>query len=264
MALLLGTSTITISGVSGSLTNQTTLTLTVTASGPIVSLSPTSLTFPKTVVGVTSKAKAVTLTNTGASTLNITSIAASGDFSVQSTTCGSTLAVNAKCTVNVTFTPTQPGTRTGSLAFTDNAPGSPQTVGLTGTGVAQTALTPASANVWQTERRHDEQAEEVHADQRSGRGTDGHYDLDDGRFCGVNDDVRVEPRGEEEVRDRRDFYAHPNGDEDGTIERERQREQQSPDGKPDRDRRLVTVRATLFSNLQSADRGQATRRRALG
>ncbi len=140
----LGTSTITINGVSGSMSSQTTISLTVTASGPIVSLSPTSLTFAKTSVGVTSKAKPVTLTNTGASTLDITSIETSGDFAVQSTTCGATLAPKAKCKVEVTFTPTQSGTRSGTLAFTDNAAGSPQTVALTGTGTAQATLTPTS------------------------------------------------------------------------------------------------------------------------
>jgi hypothetical protein len=142
----LGTSTITISGVSGSLTNQTTIALTVTAGGPIVSLSPTSLTFPNTDVGVTSSPKTVTLTNTGGSTLNITSIAPSGDFAVESTTCGSTLAAKAKCAMKVTFTPTQAGTRNGTLSFTDNAPGSPQTVALSGTGVVVApTLTPTSA-----------------------------------------------------------------------------------------------------------------------
>jgi hypothetical protein len=141
----LGTSTITIGGVSGSLTSQTTIALTVTAGGPIASLSPASLTYPKTVVGVTSKAKAVTLTNSGASTLSITSIVPSGDFAVPSATCGGTLAPKAKCKVNVTFTPTQAGSRTGTLAFTDNAPNAPQTVALSGTGTAQATLTPASA-----------------------------------------------------------------------------------------------------------------------
>jgi len=106
-----GTYTITITGVSGSLTNQTTITLTVTASGPIVSLSPTSLTFPKTVVGGTSKPKTVTLTNTGVSTLNITGIATTGDFAVQSTTCGSTLAAKATCKVSLSFLPKQLGKR---------------------------------------------------------------------------------------------------------------------------------------------------------
>jgi hypothetical protein len=140
----LGTVNLTINGVSGSLTNQTTISLTVTANGPIASLSPTSLTFPKTVVGVTSTPQTVTLTNTGVSTLNIASIVPSGDFAVQSTNCGGTLAPNAKCTVNVTFTPTQAGTRTGTLTFNDNAPNSPQAVALSGTGVAQATLTPAS------------------------------------------------------------------------------------------------------------------------
>jgi len=140
----LGTVNLTINGVSGSLTNQTTISLTVTANGPIASLSPTSLTFPKTVVGVTSTPQTVTLTNTGVSTLNIASIVPSGDFAVPSTNCGGTLAPNAKCTVNVTFTPTQAGTRTGTLTFNDNAPNSPQAVALSGTGVAQATLTPAS------------------------------------------------------------------------------------------------------------------------
>jgi hypothetical protein len=140
----IGTSTITISGVSGSLTSQTTISLSVTASGPIVRLSPASLAFPKTDVGVTSKAKSATLTNAGASTLNIGSIVPSGDFSLSSTTCDGTLAPNGKCTANVTFTPTQAGSRTGSLTFTDNAPNSPQAVALSGTGVAPATLTPAS------------------------------------------------------------------------------------------------------------------------
>jgi hypothetical protein len=36
--------------------------------------------------------------------------------------------------VKVSFTPTLTGTRTGDLMFTDDAPGSPQSVALTGTG----------------------------------------------------------------------------------------------------------------------------------
>jgi hypothetical protein len=97
-------------------------------------------------VGVTSSSKTVTLTNTGASTLDISGIAPSGDFAIESKTCGSTLAAKAKCTVKVTFTPTQTGTRTGTLTFTDNAPNSPQAVALSGTGVVVVpTLTPASA-----------------------------------------------------------------------------------------------------------------------
>ncbi len=139
-----GTSTITIGGVSGSLSAQTTLQLTVTGTGPTVTLTPASLTFAKTVVGATSVAKTATLANTGTATLSINSITASGDFAVSSTTCGSTLAGGKKCTIKVTFTPTQLGTRNGTLSVSDNGVGSPQTVALSGTGSAQATLTPAS------------------------------------------------------------------------------------------------------------------------
>ena len=106
--------------------------------GPAVSLTPTSLKFPKILVGKTSAPKKVTVKNTGTATLNITSIATSGDFARKAgpkkTDCGTTLAAGATCTVRVTFTPKQTGVRTGNLTFTDNAPDSPQNVPLTGTG----------------------------------------------------------------------------------------------------------------------------------
>ena len=102
-------------------------------SGPNATPSPTSLTFATQFVGTSSSAQPVTLTNYGKMALSITSIAASGDFS-QTNTCGSSLAAEASCTISVTFKPTQRGTRTGTLSITDNAPGRPQTVSLTGTG----------------------------------------------------------------------------------------------------------------------------------
>jgi hypothetical protein len=141
-----GTVTVTVTGMSGALTHTTTLQLTVNPSGPVVSLVPTSLTFGNTVVGVTSPPKSVTLTNTGTATLNISSIATSGDFgqAVSTKPCGATLAAGAHCVIKVTFTPTQLGLRTGNLTITDNAPGSPQTVPLSGTGVLPATLAPAS------------------------------------------------------------------------------------------------------------------------
>ncbi len=111
--------------------------------GPQVSLAPTSLKFGKVLVGVTKGAKKVTLTNTGTGTLTISTIATTGDFGFVAvkqtkkvTPCvnGGTVAAGASCVVKISFTPTQTGTRTGSLNFTDNAPGSPQSVSLTGTG----------------------------------------------------------------------------------------------------------------------------------
>lgn len=46
------------------------------------------------------------------------------------------VAAGASCTVSLTFTPAQAGARSGSLTVTSNGTGSPQSVALTGTGVA--------------------------------------------------------------------------------------------------------------------------------
>ncbi len=140
-----GTVTVTITGTSGSLTNTTTLSLTVNSSGggAAVTLNPTSLKWGKIAVGTTSGAKPVILTNSGTATLNISTIAVSGDFALKVvkatktvTPCvnGTALAPSATCEFKVTFTPTQTGVRTGAVSITDNAPGSPQQVSLTGTG----------------------------------------------------------------------------------------------------------------------------------
>jgi hypothetical protein len=111
-----------------------TVSLTGTGTAPVVSLSPTSLTFPAQRLGTSSSAQSVTLTNTGNATLSITSISTSGDFS-QTNTCGFSVAVGASCTITVTFKPTAAGTRTGAVTITDNASPATQTVSLTGTGV---------------------------------------------------------------------------------------------------------------------------------
>jgi hypothetical protein len=142
-----GTFTLTITGTSGPLTHTTTIQLTITAGGgPLVSLVPSSLAFGNVVVGTTSGAKTVTLTNTGSATLNISSIAVSGDFvqKIVAKSCGSTVPAGQSCVIKITFTPTQLGARTGAITITDNAPDSPQTVPLSGTGTAQATLTPTS------------------------------------------------------------------------------------------------------------------------
>jgi hypothetical protein len=102
-------------------------------SAPAAALSPTSLTFTSQAQGTTSASQAITLTNSGNAALSISAIAASGDFA-QSNNCGTSLAAGAHCAINVTFTPTAGGTRTGTLSVTDNAGGSPQSAPLTGTG----------------------------------------------------------------------------------------------------------------------------------
>ena len=109
-----------------------------TASAPVVSLSPTSLSFGNHQVNTTSAAQTVTLKNSGNAALTIKGIGLSGpnsgDFHQQNT-CPGTLEAGASCTINVTFTPTAETNFSASLSVADNASGSPQSVALSGTGV---------------------------------------------------------------------------------------------------------------------------------
>jgi hypothetical protein len=137
-----GVLTITDDQIAG---GQQTSNLTGTGIAPAASLSPTSLVFANQLVNSSSANQVVTLTNTGTATLNIKSIAATGDFSALPT-CNNTLAAGASCTISVAFTPTATGTRTGVLTITDDQlAGGQQTVNLSGAGIAPAAsLSPAS------------------------------------------------------------------------------------------------------------------------
>jgi len=112
------------------------VTLTGTATGPSAQLAPGALDFGPQLFGAPSSAKAVTLTNGGIATLTIASITTSGDFS-QTNNCGQSITAGNSCAINVSFTPTALGSRSGSLALVDNA-GS-QSVPLTGLGTGRPA-----------------------------------------------------------------------------------------------------------------------------
>jgi FG-GAP-like repeat/Abnormal spindle-like microcephaly-assoc'd, ASPM-SPD-2-Hydin/FG-GAP repeat len=116
-----------------------------------VTLAPTSLAFNPQMVGTTSAAQTVTLTNNSSAALTITGITLSGmnaDDFAQTDTCPASLTAGANCAISVTFTPTGAGARSGAISIADNAAGSPQTVPLAGTGATTTApavtLAPAS------------------------------------------------------------------------------------------------------------------------
>lgn len=87
----------------------------------------------------TSNPQTATITNLASSALQINSIQIVGanqsDFAIQSNNCGSILPPGQSCNVAITFTPTAKGPRSASLQFNDNAPASPQSVGLLGTGI---------------------------------------------------------------------------------------------------------------------------------
>ncbi|MGO9084748.1 MAG: FG-GAP-like repeat-containing protein [Candidatus Sulfotelmatobacter sp.] len=102
-------------------------------SGPNATISLGSLSFATQLLNTTSPPNSVTLSNHGTATLSITSIMASGDFA-ETDNCGHMVAPEASCTIDVAFTPKAIGTLRGGLTIADNAPGSPQTVSLSGAG----------------------------------------------------------------------------------------------------------------------------------
>jgi archaellum component FlaF (FlaF/FlaG flagellin family) len=111
--------------------------LTATVINPLISLKPSSLSFGTIKVNSHSTAQTVTLTNTGTTALNITSISVTGtnahDFA-ETNACASSLAPSAFCTISVTFTPLARGSRFANLTIVDNVQGGTQNVSLSGTG----------------------------------------------------------------------------------------------------------------------------------
>ena len=121
----------------------------IVGSIPVAALSPSSINFGNVQTGVPSSPQPVVLTNIGGANLNIKNIGISGgnasDFS-EINNCGSVLLPNGNCTINVTFTPTNTGARSSSLSTNDDAPGSPQSVPLSGNGTGF-AVTPRNSVV---------------------------------------------------------------------------------------------------------------------
>jgi hypothetical protein len=117
---------------------------------PAVAIFPTSLNFGTVPGNTMSQQRIVTLTSINNSAVAITSITASGDFSLTTTatSCpytGGTLAAGANCTINVIFIPTATNTRTGDLTITYVGAGSPLSVTLTGVGIVSAVnVSPAS------------------------------------------------------------------------------------------------------------------------
>ena len=96
-------------------------------------LSVSNLDFGSQPVGTQSAAQTVTLTNTGTGVLRGMSVAASPQFTATSS-CGTSLAAGAHCTISVKFAPTLQGILLGSLTVQDDGAGSPHTVSLSGVG----------------------------------------------------------------------------------------------------------------------------------
>jgi phospholipase C len=101
--------------------------------GTALQLSANKLNFGDQKVGTSSNPQAVTLTNTGSTTLTFAGFQAIGDFS-ETNNCGSSLPVGKQCKVSVTFSPTKDGQEQGVLYINDSDAASPQSIILSGTG----------------------------------------------------------------------------------------------------------------------------------
>jgi len=133
--------------------------LTGTAIAQAVLLNPSSLTFPNTAVGSASPYESISVTNAGGSVLNISSVAATGNYSEADTCSGSSLQPSGSCTIRVTFSPTTVGAIAGAITLTDSAGSSPQTMGVTGSGILPVTLSSSllsfgNVNVGSTSASH--------------------------------------------------------------------------------------------------------------
>ena len=122
----------------------------------VLTVTPTSLTFPSTLVGATSASQNLTLANSGAGgatgiAVNFTgpfSRITTGTFPAGAPNCGTTLAAGASCTIKVVYSASVTGTQTGSATITASVPVMNSPVALTGTGAAVThtaSVTPSLA-----------------------------------------------------------------------------------------------------------------------
>ncbi|KRA31372.1 hypothetical protein ASD81_18205 [Nocardioides sp. Root614] len=129
--------------------NPHSVSLTGSGLTPLATLTPTSVDFGTQGTGTTSASRTVTLRNSGNAPLTVSAVTMAGthpvDFPILGGTCvGAPIAVGATCTVQVAFAPTAPDTRSASLQFTDNAPGSPHVVSLIGSGSPPVVSVPAN------------------------------------------------------------------------------------------------------------------------
>ncbi len=112
-------------------------------------VSSPSFSLGNVVVNTTGPTHGIALKNTGASSISITSVTvnAGGPYGLAATAvspCGATLAAGASCNVGFRLSPTTLGAQpAGTLTITSSAPNSPNTVSLSGNGVAATFVAPS-------------------------------------------------------------------------------------------------------------------------
>ena len=105
---------------------------------PVVSITPGSVDFGAQDVGTTSGEETVTLSNSGNADLLISSLTVTAPFSIAGGTCGAlpiTVSIGGSCTLTFTYSPTEAGAASQTLALVSNAPSSPDSFTLSANGL---------------------------------------------------------------------------------------------------------------------------------
>jgi len=100
-----------------------------------IDLKPATLDFGNQLVGSPSPSLGMTVRNMGTRAVAIQSIAKPADFALTST-CPASLGAGASCSIGVVFTPTAMGSRGGLFVITNDGGGTPDSLVLSGVGVA--------------------------------------------------------------------------------------------------------------------------------
>jgi hypothetical protein len=112
----------------------------LTTTSPALTVAATSLSFTSTALDFSSSSQSVTLTNTGSSSITLSSIALtganSGDYSISGDTCTGSLTGSGTCTLTLVFSPLATGARYADIAITNSSSATPIYVPLSGTGIA--------------------------------------------------------------------------------------------------------------------------------
>jgi hypothetical protein len=127
--------TVAVSNTAGSATSNAAI-LTVTSATLLLNSSSSSVSFGSVTMPNTGS-QSITLTNAGNSTITVSNVSVSGaGFNASGVSAGLILTAGQTATLTATFTPSAAGSATGSVSVASNATNSPDSITLSGTGVA--------------------------------------------------------------------------------------------------------------------------------
>jgi hypothetical protein len=139
-----GSTTGSVTILSNAANSSLTIPLSGTGAQSGLSISPTSFNFGSVVDGLT-KSQNFIVTNTGTASLTIAQLSVTGSaYSASGLATPATLTPGSTATFSVLFAPTTAGSLAGSVSLSSNAPNSPNSLALSGTGVASSVTLSAN------------------------------------------------------------------------------------------------------------------------